>query len=240
MKLYTKILFLTGTVFFLGSSTLMGAEKTAVSVIKNSYNYMGHLKSYAFTAVISEEGAEDGKIVQHYKHFVKVKLERPNNLRVDVKGDIRNRTNYLHNGAYTMVDHAFGYYGQIKTPKRLDAALDYIFKQFGITAPLSAVLYSNMSKRMKVKAGKYFGVKDVDGVPCDYVAFKRNGKVIHVWVETGDKPLVKAYSIVNTNIAGYPRMNTSLTWDTDAKITDKDFVATVTKGVTKISVEPAN
>ncbi|HFD14100.1 MAG TPA: DUF2092 domain-containing protein, partial [Epsilonproteobacteria bacterium] len=139
----------------------------------------------------------------------------------------------------TMVDHAFGYYGQIKTPKKVDKALDYIFKSFGITAPLSAVLYSDMSKRMKMKSGKYYGVRDVDGVACDYVAFKRHGKVIHVWVETGAKPLVKAYSIIDTKEEGEPRMNASFTWHTDAPVNDKDFVATVAKGTAKISVEPA-
>jgi hypothetical protein len=240
MKFYTKAFCLVGTLCLLASTSLQAGEKTALSVIKNSYDYTGKLDKYAFTAVITEESADEGKIDKTYRHDVKVKIHRPDMLRVDTKGDIRHRTNYLNNGTYTMVDYAFGYYGQIKTPKSIDGALDYIFKSFGITAPLSSVLYSNMSKRMKIKSGKYFGVKDVDGVACDYVAFKRNGKLIHVWVATGDKPLVKAYSIVNTKVAGHPRMNTSLTWDTNAAFTDKDFVATVTKGMTKISVEPAN
>jgi hypothetical protein len=211
-----------------------------MGILKNAYSYIESMDKYAFDAVIMEEEANKGNIVNTYKHSVNVQVVRPSNLRVDVKGDLRDRTNYITEGKYIIVDHAFGYYGEIKAADTIDGTLDYILNSFGINAPLTALIYSDMQKRMKVKSGKYFGTKNVAGVECDYVAFKNNNKEVHVWIATGDKPLVKAYSIIDTKTKGNPRMNTSLIWHTDAKISKNDFVFTPSKDVVKISVESAN
>jgi hypothetical protein len=211
-----------------------------MGILKNAYSYIESMDKYAFDAVITEEEANKSEIVNTYKHTVKVKVDRPSNLRVDVKGDLRDRTNYITEGKYIMVDHAFGYYGEIKASDTIDGTLDYIVKSYGINAPLTALIFSDMQKRMKVKSGKYFGTKNVAGVECDYVAFKNNNKEVHVWIATGDKPLVKAYSIIDTKTKGHPRMNTSLVWHTDAKISKNDFAFAPSKDVMKISVESAN
>jgi len=135
-----------------------------------------------------------------------------------------------------MIDHSFGYYGQLKTPKTIDGTLDFIFEKFGIRTPLATLMYSDMDKRLKFKTKKYFGVVDVAGVACDYVAFKTGTKEIHIWITTGDTPLVKTFSIIN----GPTRINATLTWDTNPKLSDGDFVFTAPKGATKISINSAN
>lgn len=240
MKLHNKLFCTIGSILLLTNTALLAADKSAMDILKNAYSYTGAMDQYAFDAIIVDEEADNGKIINTYKHAVNVKVDRPSNLRVDVKGDLRNRTNYVNKGKYTMVDHAFGYYGEIKASDTIDGTLDYILKSFGINAPLTALIYSDMQKRMKVKSGKYFGTRSVAGVECDYVAFKNNKREVHVWIATGNKPLVKAYSIIDTKTKGHPRMNTSLVWHTDAKISKNDFIFTPSKDVMKISVESAN
>ena len=138
-----------------------------------------------------------------------------------------------------MIDHSFNYYGQIKTPKTIDGSLDVLFKKFNIKAPLSHLIYSDMNKRVKFRTSKYFGTKDVGGVECDYIAFKNNTREIHVWIATGDTPLVKAYSIIETSGDSVSRVNTTVKWNTNANISDSDFVFVAPKGSSKISVNRA-
>ena len=240
MKLYNKLLCTSGALVLLATTSLLATDKSAMGILKNAYAYTGAMDKYAFDAIIIDEEADKGEIVNIHKHTVNVKVDRPGNLRADVKGEFRDRTNYIHNGKYTMVDHDFGYYGEIKASDTIDKTLDYVLKSFGINAPLSALIFSDMSKRMQVKSGKYFGTMDVAGVECDYVAFKDKNREVHAWIKTGDKPLVKAYSIIDTKTKGHPRMNTSLVWHTDAKIVENDFAFTPTNSVMKISVESAN
>ncbi len=230
MTLHKKLLTVAGVTLLLTGTNLVAAEKSAKEIIQNAYSYIGSMDKYAFDAVVTDETA---------RQTVSIKIDRPNRGRIDTKGDIKNRSNYIDNGLFTMMDHTYDYYGQLKTPKTIDGTLDFIFDKFGIKAPLASLIYSDMGKRIKFTSSKYFGRMDVAGVECDYVAFKSRAGEVHVWIQTGDKPLVKAYSIVDTTAKGNPRKNTSLAWDLDPKISESDFVFKAPKGAAKISIKPA-
>lgn len=235
MNLYKKTLCLVGLGLFLGSTNLIAQEKTAKDVVSNVYAHIGSFDRYALSAIVSDNETIDGETTT-YRQNVSVKVDRPGNYRADTKGDIKDRSIYLHKGQFTMIDHGFGYYAQLNTPETIDGTLDYLYEKFGIRTALSTLIYSDMNKRVKFKKNKYFGTVNVAGVECDYVAFKNGDKEIHVWVTKGDKPLVKTLSIME----GDRRVNATLVWDTDPKFSKNDFVFKAPKGVTKISVSSAN
>ena len=230
MNLHKKLLYTAGVALLLGSPNLFAAEKSAASIINSAYHYIGSLDKYTFDAIVTEDDAS-GKVKQN----VSVEVDRPGKLRVDTKGDIKNRTVYLNDGVFTMIDHGFGYYGQVKAAKTIDGTLDLIFDKYGIKAPLASLIYSDMDKRARYKNIKYFGTKMVGDVECDYVAFRSNVGEVHVWITTGEKPLVKTFAIIDND----SRRDTSIAWDTDPKISESDFIFKAPKGASKISVQPA-
>jgi len=239
MELYKKLLSATGVVLLLGGTVLFAKEQSPKEIMDRAFAYIDSMDQYAFKAVVVDnETTEDGKINQ-YRFDVSVKVDRPDKLRVDTKGYLRDRSNYLNHGVYTMMDHEFNYYGQLQTPEKIDDALDYIFEKYGIYSPLAQLIYSNMHKRVKFITSKNFGTMMVDGTECDYVAFSNYVREVHVWIAKGDNPLVKAYSIIDKTGEDDYRINTSLTWDTKAQISDSDFVFKVPKGAEKISVQSA-
>jgi hypothetical protein len=240
MKLHKKLLCTAGIALLFTGTSLFAAEQSARDILNKAYEYIGSMDKYAFDAVIIDDELQDGEVTKKYRHDVSVKVDRPGKLRVDTKGDVKNRTNYLNDGLFTMIDHGFGYYGQLETPKTIDGALDLIFEKYGIRAPLAQLIYSDMDKRVKFNRSKYFGIVDVAGVECDYVAFKSRVREVHVWIATGDKPLVINYSIIDTTTKSYSRINTSIHWNNNPKISDSDFIFNAPKGATKISVESAN
>ncbi len=235
MTLYKKLLYTAGVALLLSGSSLVAAQQSAKDILNKAYNYIGNMDAYAFDAIVTGDGAEAGAVAEKYRQNVSIKVNRPDKLRVDTKGDIKNRSIYLNDGLFTMMDHTYNYYGQLKTPKTIDGTLDFIFEKFGIRAPLASLIYSDMAKRAKFTRSKYFGKMDVAGTECDYVAFKSRAGEVHIWIATGDKPLVKTYAIID----GDNRMDTSLTWDTDPKISQSDFIFKAPKGAAKISIEPA-
>ncbi|RLA71234.1 MAG: hypothetical protein DRG09_00880 [Epsilonproteobacteria bacterium] len=235
MNLYKKALVVVSFGLLLSNTNLLAEEKSAKSIVSNAYAQIGNMDKYAFSAIVVDNDTVEGETIT-YKQKVSVKIERPAKLRVDNKGDIKDRSTYINNGLFTMIDHNFAYYGQLKTPKTIDATLDFIFDKFGMRTPLATLMYSDMGKRIKFRTNKYFGTVDVAGVECDYVAFKNNTKEIHVWITTGEHPLVKTFSIIN----GDTRINTSLTWNTNPKFSDSDFIFKAPKGAEKISINSAN
>ena len=236
MKLYKKLLCATGMVVLLAGTSLFAEVQSPKDIMGKASSYIGQMDRYAFDAVVVEnETAEDGT-TNKYRHDVSVKVDRPGKFRIDVKDDIKDRSNYLNNGVYTMMDHNFAYYGQVKASETIDGTLDYIFEEYGIRSPLAQLIYSDMHKRAKFNTSKNFGIVTVDGTECHYVAFSNELREVHIWVATGDEPLVKTYSIIDKTDEGEVRMNTTLYWKNSSNVSDKDFIFTVPKGATKISV----
>lgn len=66
-----------------------------------------------------------------------------------------------------------------------------------------------MHKRAKFNTSKNFGIVTVDGTECHYVVFSNELREVHIWVATGDEPLVKTYSIIDKTDKGEVRMNTT-------------------------------
>jgi len=239
MKLVKKLFYVLGVVSLFGVTNVSASELAAKEIVFNAFNYLGTLDKYTFDAVIYDKYNVGNGQEENFKHLVSVSLNRPGKLRVDIKGDTRDRTSYINDGVFTMIDHDFGYYGQLKTPKSIDGALDFIVKKYGIVAPLTSLLYSDMTKRVKFSRSKNFGVQNIGGVTCDYVAFKNKKKEVHIWITRGDRPLIKAYSVIEVGKKDTFRVDTSLTWKDGSNIKNSDFVFNAPKGVTKISIESA-
>ena len=235
MEIQKKIISLIGIGLLMGSTNLLAVEKSASSVIMNAYHYIDELKQYSFDAIVVDKSIDKGKVTDVYQHSVKVEVDRPNRLRVDIKGEFKNTTNYFDNGKFTMVDNDNKYYGQLKTPKEINKALDFIFDKYGIKAPLATLIYTNMGKRAKFKRSKYFGVETIFGVECDYVAFKNGSREVHIWIARGDKPIVKYYAEINK----FYRIDTTIFWQDKLRISDNDFVFKASKDILPISVESA-
>ena len=227
MNLHKKLLWTAGAALLLSSTALLAANDSARDILNNAYQHIGSMNKYSFTAV-----TDDGT----YKNTANVKVERPGKLRVDVKGTVRDRSIYLNNGIFTMMDHNFNYYGSIKTPSNINDALDVLFEEFGIRAPLAQLVYSDMHKKVKFKSSKRFGTREIAGVECDYVAFKNGTKELHVWITVGDVPFVKAYSLIDTDASSPSRADTVISWNDSQSIEDSDFVFADPRGSSKISV----
>ena len=240
MKSHKKLFYAAGIMLMLTSSTLFAAEQSARDILNKAYQYIGNMDSYTFDAVVTEERTNNDNSKTKIRKEVSVNIVRPGSFRVDTKGNIQNRSFYLYDGMFTMIDHNFGYYAEIKTPKTIDGALDFIFEKYGINAPVGSLMYSDMHKRTKFRKSKNFGTMIVDNTECNYIAFGNKDIEIHAWIATGDKPLVKTYSIINKTGQETSRRNTSFRWNTNAKISENDFVFTAPENAAKISVEPVN
>jgi len=232
MKIPHKLLYATGISLWLSSTALFAGDLTATQIAKNAYDYLDTQDSYAFNAIVINklDDVDDKK-----SHFVTVKVDRPGKVRIDVTGDIKDRSTYLNDGKFTMIDYDMQYYGQLDTPKEINKALDFIFEKFDIRAPLAQLLYSDMGEKVKFSKSKNFGVVNLAGTECNYIAFEDNEKVVHVWIATGDKPLVKHYAIMNK--LEHSRNDTTIRWDGVRAPKKADFVFKAPSNAEKITVE---
>jgi len=233
-------LFLLLMLLGLTGSSLYAKAQKATEIAERSYRYMGELDRYTFHATLTEELRNEKNRWQCYRQTVDVKVDRPDKLRIDIKSKEKERTSYLNKGVFTMVDHRFGYYGEIDTPQEIDKALAYIFDRYGINAPLSALLYTRMQKRIHFTRSKYFGTREVAGVVCDYIAFQNRHKTLHLWIARGKEPLIRSFTLMERNKEGKPKTSAFIEWNIHPTFRNNTFVFVPSGGLTKISVESAN
>lgn len=231
MKSPQKFLLTAGLSLLFSSATLLADTMSAKDIAKKVYAALDSRQSYAFDAIIVNYTDDDKN-----KHQVSVKVNRPNQLRVDVKGDIRNRSNYLNNGIYTIYDHDKNMYLHLKTPKDIEKTLDTLFDTLEVKAPLAQLIYTNMGERIKFDHSKNFGIVDLQGEECHYIAFSDKTKEVHVWVTTGDTPLVKHYMIKDKTSKNNASKSTTIYWKNANTVSPSDFVFTTPKNAQEVYI----
>lgn len=224
MKAVQKLLLGAGLGLLLSTSTLLADTMTPLEISKKAYSALDSRQSYTFDAVIVNYADDDSN-----KHQVSVKVNRPDQLRIDVKGDIRNTSNYLNNGVYTIYDHDQNMYVHIETAKSIEKTLDTLFERFDFKAPLAQLIYSDMENRLIFAKSKNFGIVDLAGEECHYIAFSNKTTEVHAWVTTGDTPLIKHYRIVDKTSKNNAYKSTTIHWEKASSIAASDFVFTAPK-----------
>ena len=236
--LIKKILGISSIVIVATGSSLYAAQSQASEIMHKAYKYLGSMDRYSFDAIVSDDLSATGPMARLHKEQFTVKVDRPGKFRIDITSDRRQRSSYLSDGMFTIYDHGSGYYGQVETTAGIDQSLDILDENYGIKFMLSALLYSDMNKRTKTSGGKYFGTADVDGVPCDYIAFNTGDSIVHLWVQSGEKPLIKSYRVIDTTSKGIPESGGSLHWNTNVKSVQSEFEFTVPKDAEQITISP--
>ena len=66
-----------------------------------------------------------------------------NRLRVDSRGDVANESYYYNGKHITHFDRRSNTYAFVKVPATIDAAIDFLAEQYGLTPPLADLVYKD-------------------------------------------------------------------------------------------------
>ena len=232
MKSPQKLLVAAGLGLLLSTATLLAEPMSAKEIAKKAYDALDSHQSYAFSAAIVNHSDDTNN-----KHRVDAKVNRPGQFRIDVSGDVRNRSNYLNNGQYTVYDHAKNIYLHLKTPNDIEGALDDLFDRFEIKTPLAQLLYTNMGERIHFTHSKNFGIVDLNGVECHYLASSDKVKEVHVWITTGENPQIIHYRVNDKTSKNNAYQEGAISWKDAKTISPSDFLFTVPKKAQEVFIK---
>ena len=220
------------------SKNIKTTHPVASAILMDAYRYLGSLEKFSFDAMTTNDDIYHDKMLKEYTHKVHVDLQRSNKLKVNVSGDIKNRTSYLFGDHFTMMDHDLNYYGELLVPKTIDSALDHLFEKFNIKSPLANLLYTDLDMRIAPKKkGYYFGKVKVDGKVCHHIGFSNEKRELQVWITEGKSPLIKKFIIIDKSGKFALRSSTLLRWNTEPNFSKQYFLFKAGKNAIKISVE---
>jgi len=189
-------------------------EQKASDILLNAYRYIESLRHFQIKAInLSEDVYKDDVIVE-LRHKITMEVRRPGSMFVDIEGDVKNQEIYINQGRFVIYSKKYNMYGELEVDETIDDTLDMLFNMYNIKSPLANLVYSDISSRLRPKNdGYYIGVVDYKGVKCDYVVFTSDTKELQVWIQKGNKPLIRKFIIIDKTIKEKLRSTTMLDWN---------------------------
>jgi hypothetical protein len=211
------------------------------NILKNSCNYMAGLKQFsAAVSVTADEILDSGSKIQKTSQRL-LSVSRPDRLAVDFTSETKNRR-FIYDGQSLMMQNPDkNVYSQVPMPGTIDGMIDTLSKVYGINPPLDDLLYSSPYDGLvaQVETGQYAGESNVLEAACDHLVFTQATTDWEIWIETGNRPLVRKLLIRYKTLPGAPTfMATVTSWNLSPVFPPGTFVATPPAGAEKIEVLP--
>ena len=173
-------------------------------------------------------------------HNYSVALQRPDKVRMQVRGDVENRNTIMNNGKVSVYDLEANTYAEISVEDDIDDALDTLIDDYGLPIPLTQLLYSDTAVDLEDDLehdGYYFGTVNVDNKPCYYVGFPGKEWDIQLWIEKGDRPVIRRAAFVDKMMKDQPRSMIKVAWNIDEIADQSVFTFTAPQSAKKIEIK---
>ena len=201
-------------------------EEKADTVLRQMSSFLESQNQFQFTAnTIRDVLSSNGVLVQ-ITQDVEVVVNRPNQFKVETSGDLVKRQLWYDGATAALLDSERGVYASREAPDTIDATLDALIEKFGVNMPLADLMYSDIYDGLtkNVVAGYYFGLSEVDGVPCHHLVFVQDNLDWQIWIEDSDTPLPRKVAVGYKNRPGVPRYLAIINnWNLTPEIAKDEF-----------------
>lgn len=215
-------------------------SEEARAVLDRMTRYLRGLQTFSIdTQASRDEVVALGYKLQNNERSVII-VQRPNKLRADISGDIRNRTIVYDGTRLTMYSPDDAVFARTDAPDTL-ADLIGVLLDIGVEMPLIDVLYQATAGTLTddVRGGILVGESTIDGIASDHLAFRQANVDWQLWVEQGPRPLPRKILITTRYEVGDPQYQAILHWNLKPRIHRSTFEFAPPKGVTEIPLDTA-
>lgn len=201
-------------------------EDQAVERLRESTTYLAGLERFALQAEATIEFVLlTGQKIQ-VDDSSEALVKRPDRFYAARRaGDIDQE--FFYDGkSLTLVDGAAGYHATVDAPGTLEGMLDFVRDSLDIVAPAGDFLYANAFDLLMqdVYSGFVVGTAIVHGLACDHLAFSAPGTDWQVWIQQGDKPLLRKLVITSRDVVNAPQFTVLIReWDLAPDVSDTRF-----------------
>jgi hypothetical protein len=194
-------------------------------------------KQFSFKAEITDDRVYTGGKKLQFAFDLQAYVQRPDKLRINAIGDMENKEFFLDGKTLTLYEKPHNVYATMEVPSTIDAAMDKASKEYGLRVAL-ADLASENAYALATKGTKnalYVGQGVVRGVKCHHLAFDREKIQWQIWVDAGEKPLIRKLLITQKKLPAEPQWTAYFAdWNFSPQLTDNLFVFTPPEGAKQI------
>ena len=182
-------------------------ETHADRLLREMGDYLKSADAFTVHAESSYDAIDqDGQQIR-YGGSADVALRRPDGFRFAFNGDERQRQAFFDGKTVTIYDATVNMYAVTEVPPVIDDAIDTLFDKYGISVPLSDLLYADPYGILipNVLGGRWVGRHSIGGVPCNHLAFTQELIDWQIWIEDGAQPVPRQVLIIYKDEPGRPQ-----------------------------------
>jgi hypothetical protein len=230
-----------GTTAQAGQERVPAFDPQSREILLNMCNFMKSQQEFSFKAEITDDNLSDGGKIIQQGFNVEAFVRRPDKLRVNGEGDEVHKQFIYDGDTFTLYDKKDNVYAAAKAPGDIEAALDTANKNFNVTVALADLASANLCEHVSggISNGIYAGIHTVRGIPTHHFAFDKGDRHYQVWVEAGDKPLIRKIVITREGKPHDREWSAYLTdWNLSPQLQDDLFAFVPPQGAEKIEFAP--
>ncbi len=210
-----------------GSPSGARADETdAKRLLKAMSDYMAAQKtiSFGYDATLEVVTKDEQKLA--LAHSGAVTLNRPDKIRVTRSAGFAGVEMLFDGKMLTLFSKYPNLYSQIDVPGTVDHLIDELKDKHNKPLPGADLILSNVYDQLMrdVIDTKDLGSGVIDGVECDYLAFRKKEVDWQIWIAHGDRPYPCRYVITSKLIANGPQYSIQIRdWKTGDEVASDDF-----------------
>jgi hypothetical protein len=212
----------------------------AEEVLRAMSAYLAKAKAYSYHAEVEFDQVLPRGPKIRLAGAVDVAVARPGKLYVDYRDDVSDRVVWFENGRMTVLDPVASTFAEVSGPKDIDGMVAKLEKEYGMSLPLGELAESDPHAVLSrgVDLAHYVGVHNVEGVHCHHVVLQRPDLDLQLFVEVGEKPLLRKLVFEYPNRLGAPQYTASITEWSFASPDPKLFAPKVPEGAAEVEFLP--
>jgi hypothetical protein len=220
-----------------GTHPLVSIEEAAKKSVQAMSDYLKASKSFSFRADIQYDDVLPSGQKIAFSAQSEISLRRPNGIQATQLSDTGVRQLWFNGKQLTLLDPVRNTYAIESVSGNTDQALDHMINQLHFTPPRSDFLYEDPAKALTKNAVHSFvvGSSEVNGVPCQHLAFVDKLIDWQLWIETGKVPLPRKLIITYKTLPSSPQFIATLSdWDFSTRLPDSLFQAEIPVNAVKL------
>ena len=204
-------------------------EPRAKEVLKSACDLLKDSQKIQFTGEITRELLlDDGqKITLSSQRWIA--MQRPDKLKLYGKGDYNFVQLYFKDSRILLQDLMSKKYAFLDARETIDETFDMLAQEFAVVMPMADLLVSDpyQSLMATAKQGTYIGLHPVRGIQCHHLAFRAGVMDWQIWIDAGEKPLIRKFTITSITLPGEPDWTVEINdWDLNPTFNEATFSLT--------------
>ena len=169
-----------------------------------------------------------------------VPLNRPDKIRTTRSGGFVDTETVFDGKTLTLLGKNANKYTQLEVPGTIEHLIDELRDKYNRPLPAADLLMSNSYGELMqdVYDSKDLGSGVINGIECDFLAFRKDEVDLQIWIAQGDKPYPCKYVVTSRTVADGPQYGVEFrNWKTGADVAADDFMFKNSTNAEKIDVK---